>query len=170
MGLPETTPIGWWVGYKVEDADLWKGVKDGTYSMLSIGGRAKRRGPVIQKDGNTEFNNAIEHAEYQLEHDDPDDFEDNTWGYLDLITASVRTDVEDMGMRAYEFGGELLEEFAKPSRGSGLYPKGPISAPHGESIKCPNIYEALRRKGYSKRKAARISNRCAQATENCRCT
>jgi hypothetical protein len=32
---------------------------------------------------------------------------------------------------------------------------------HGPSIKCPNIYEALRKKGYSKEKAARISNsRC----------
>lgn len=32
---------------------------------------------------------------------------------------------------------------------------------HGASIKCPDIYEALRRKGYSKEKAARISNsRC----------
>lgn len=32
---------------------------------------------------------------------------------------------------------------------------------HGASIKCPSIYEALRKKGYSKEKAARISNsRC----------
>jgi hypothetical protein len=32
---------------------------------------------------------------------------------------------------------------------------------HGPSIKCPDIYEALRRKGYSKKKAAKISNsRC----------
>jgi len=29
---------------------------------------------------------------------------------------------------------------------------------HGPSIKCPEIYEALRRKGYSKTKAAKISN------------
>ncbi len=29
---------------------------------------------------------------------------------------------------------------------------------HGPSIKCPDIYEALKRKGYSKEKAARISN------------
>lgn len=29
---------------------------------------------------------------------------------------------------------------------------------HGPSIKCPAIYEALRRKGYDKTKAARISN------------
>lgn len=29
---------------------------------------------------------------------------------------------------------------------------------HGPSIKKPRVYEALRRKGYSKGKAARISN------------
>jgi hypothetical protein len=29
---------------------------------------------------------------------------------------------------------------------------------HGPSIKCPKVYEALRRKGYSKTKAAKISN------------
>jgi hypothetical protein len=36
-----------------------------------------------------------------------------------------------------------------------------LDADHGPSIKCPDIYEALIRKGYSKEKAARISNsRC----------
>jgi len=34
----------------------------------------------------------------------------------------------------------------------------PGGASPGPSIKCPNIYEALKRKGYSKEKAARISN------------
>ena len=29
---------------------------------------------------------------------------------------------------------------------------------HGKSIKKPRVYEALRRKGYSKTKAAKISN------------
>lgn len=29
---------------------------------------------------------------------------------------------------------------------------------HGKSIKYPSVYEALRRKGYSKTKAAKISN------------
>jgi len=29
---------------------------------------------------------------------------------------------------------------------------------HGKSIKNPRVYEALKRKGYSKTKAARISN------------
>lgn len=38
------------------------------------------------------------------------------------------------------------------------YPKGKVAADHGKSIKCPNVYEALRRKGMSKSKAAQISN------------
>jgi hypothetical protein len=35
---------------------------------------------------------------------------------------------------------------------------------HGKSIKAPRVYEALRRKGYSKTKAARISNAFANGT------
>lgn len=35
---------------------------------------------------------------------------------------------------------------------------------HGNSIKKPRMYEALRRKGYSKAKAARISNADANGT------
>jgi len=34
----------------------------------------------------------------------------------------------------------------------------PGGASPGPSIKCPDIYEALKRKGYSKEKAARVSN------------
>lgn len=33
---------------------------------------------------------------------------------------------------------------------------------HGPSIKRPRVYEALRRKGYSKTKSARISNAMAR--------
>ena len=43
MGIPEgTLPVGWWIGFKVLDADVWEKVKDGTYSMLSIEGEAER--------------------------------------------------------------------------------------------------------------------------------
>ena len=43
MGIPEgTLPIGWWIGFKVLDADVWEKVKDGTYSMFSIEGEAER--------------------------------------------------------------------------------------------------------------------------------
>lgn len=31
---------GWWVGFKVSDAELWKAVKAGDRGMFSIGGKA----------------------------------------------------------------------------------------------------------------------------------
>ena len=43
IGIPlGTLPVGWWIGFKVLDEDVWKKVKDGTYSMFSIEGEAKR--------------------------------------------------------------------------------------------------------------------------------
>lgn len=43
MGIPkDTLPIGWWIGFKVTDSDVWEKVKDGTYQMFSIEGEAER--------------------------------------------------------------------------------------------------------------------------------
>lgn len=42
MGLPADTPVGWWVGYKVSDEQIWKSVKDGEITGFSIHGRGKR--------------------------------------------------------------------------------------------------------------------------------
>lgn len=43
IGIPEgTLPTGWWIGFKVLDKDVWEKVKNGTYSMFSIEGEAKR--------------------------------------------------------------------------------------------------------------------------------
>lgn len=43
MGIPAgTLPVGWWIGFKVLDEDVWEKVKDGTYPMFSIEGEAKR--------------------------------------------------------------------------------------------------------------------------------
>lgn len=51
MGIPAgTLPIGWWIGFKVTDEDVWEKVKDGTYPMFSIEGEAKR---VEVEDENT---------------------------------------------------------------------------------------------------------------------
>lgn len=43
MGIPDgTLPIGWWIGFKVTDPDVWEKVKDGTYPMFSIEGVAEK--------------------------------------------------------------------------------------------------------------------------------
>ena len=43
MGIPKgTLPVGWWIGFKVLDKEVWEKVKDGTYPMFSIEGEAER--------------------------------------------------------------------------------------------------------------------------------
>ncbi len=43
MGIPEgTLPVGWWIGFKVTDQEVWEKVKDGTYPMFSVEGTAQR--------------------------------------------------------------------------------------------------------------------------------
>ena len=43
MGLPEgVLPVGWWIGFKIEDDEAWEKVKNGTYRMFSIEGKAQR--------------------------------------------------------------------------------------------------------------------------------
>lgn len=51
MGIPAgILPVGWWIGFKVTDSDVWEKVKDGTYPMFSIEGEAER---VEVEDENT---------------------------------------------------------------------------------------------------------------------
>ncbi len=43
MGLPaDALPVGHWVGFKIDDADVWAKVKSGEYPMFSIQGKAVR--------------------------------------------------------------------------------------------------------------------------------
>ena len=50
IGIPEgILPIGWWIGFKIEDDAAWEKVKNGTYRMFSIEGKANRV-PVEKAD------------------------------------------------------------------------------------------------------------------------
>jgi len=43
LGIPPgTLPVGWWIGFYVEDDDAWEKIKNGTYQMFSIEGTATR--------------------------------------------------------------------------------------------------------------------------------
>ena len=43
MGIPEgILPVAWWIGFKIEDDEAWQKVKNGTYRMFSIEGKANR--------------------------------------------------------------------------------------------------------------------------------
>lgn len=42
LGLPDDMPIGWWVGFKVNNDETWRKVKNGEVTGFSIHGRGKR--------------------------------------------------------------------------------------------------------------------------------
>lgn len=42
LGLPESTPLGWWVGFQINDDDTWNDYKTGKRTQFSIHGRGKR--------------------------------------------------------------------------------------------------------------------------------
>lgn len=49
MGIPAgTVPYGWWIGFYVDDDKTWELIKNGTYKMFSIEGRAIRE-PVANE-------------------------------------------------------------------------------------------------------------------------
>jgi hypothetical protein len=42
MGLPDSVPTGWWVGFQVQDQQVWADIKDGKRTGFSIHGHGKR--------------------------------------------------------------------------------------------------------------------------------
>lgn len=42
LGISEDYINHWFVGFRINDDAVWAKIKDGTYTMLSIGGRARR--------------------------------------------------------------------------------------------------------------------------------
>ncbi len=43
LGIPaDALPQGWWIGFKIEDDEVWEKIKSGEYSMFSIEGKAIR--------------------------------------------------------------------------------------------------------------------------------
>jgi Putative phage serine protease XkdF len=42
MGLPDSVPSGWWVGYQVRDPEVWSKIKTGERTGFSIHGKGRR--------------------------------------------------------------------------------------------------------------------------------
>jgi hypothetical protein len=55
LGIPAgTVPIGWWIGFKVNDDRVWNEVKKGGYSGFSVHGTGKRHSEEIAFEKITE--------------------------------------------------------------------------------------------------------------------
>lgn len=48
MGLPDTIPTGWWVGFQVNDDDTWAEVREGKKTEFSIHGSGVRKELVVE--------------------------------------------------------------------------------------------------------------------------
>jgi hypothetical protein len=67
MGIPEgTLPIGWWVGFKITDDNAWERVKNGTYRMFSIEGRASRE-PIEKSNKDENIVKSDQRFDYIIE-------------------------------------------------------------------------------------------------------
>jgi HK97 family phage portal protein len=96
---------------------------------------------------------------------------DSEWAEIELTAAAIATEVMENGESAYQFKAEWQE--ASEAEEASVITEERKAKPseagkHGPSIKCPDIYEALRRKGKSKKNAAQISNECNR-DKNCNC-
>lgn len=80
MGLPDgILPVGWWIGFKIEDDEAWEKVKNGTYRMFSIEGKAQRVpvekaapaeiAPTVTKADPERFDRIVEVEKFNPYHD-----------------------------------------------------------------------------------------------------
>ena len=140
MGIPDgVLPDAWWGGFQVDDEETWKNNKAGLLKMFSIAGKGKRK-EVTRKSSGGEH--AYEVAQREIEKATSlSDLTETGRAYLELTAATCRF--------------EAIE-------------KGKGADRHGPSIKCPDIYDALRREGKSKETAAKFSNECS-SKPGCNC-
>lgn len=160
---PEGRALGWWIGMECDKEsypEVWGKVKSGEYSMFSIHGSAVKnvaKGIQVEESSGEEAvsSGASLVAKSKMEvamAESWGDLSDVAKSYLTLQGSAIRTERMSKGIP------ELEEDIEKG--------KGP--SPHGPSIKCPDIYEALKREGKSKTNAAQISNEC-YSDPNCSC-
>lgn len=131
-------PYGAWLGFTVHEAGVKEKILSGEYAALSIGGFAQEK--VLQEKSADPADYVALAKASIAGASSYADLDRNARGYLDVLKAMVA--------------------FQKPAGGG--------KDRHGPSIKCPDIYEALREEGKDKETAARISNECA-GDSSCNC-
>ena len=65
IGIPPgIVPVGWWVGFKIDDKDAWERIKDGTYNMFSVEGAGVRT--PVEDDLQKSFHDNTSKTFYEL--------------------------------------------------------------------------------------------------------
>lgn len=114
IGIPEgTIPVGWWIGFYVDDDKTWELIKNGTYQMFSIEGKAIRE-PVDEPVTKSSRKSLIDRW---LEDESPFRImkENVSKSFLDIMKFNENHD--NLGRFASGSGG------AATSNGNGLSPE-----------------------------------------------
>lgn len=98
MGIPAgTLPVAWWIGFKIDDEDTWRRVKDGTYRMFSIEGKAQRE--PIEKSAYDEW---LEENMDKFSSED-EEVKFAQWKSPSGFKARSATDVDEVDMQWNEY-------------------------------------------------------------------
>lgn len=98
MGIPEgTLPVAWWIGFKIDDDDTWQRVKNGTYRMFSIEGKAERL--PVEKSAYDEW---LEENMDKFSSED-EEIEFREWKSPRGFRARTASDVDEIDMQWDEY-------------------------------------------------------------------
>ena len=90
MGTPRgTVPLGWWIGFKIEDKSTWDKVKKGEYTMFSIEGTGERE-PIEKVSHNPKAMTFDEILKFNPNHDELGRFTSGPGGASGAKTTSSK--------------------------------------------------------------------------------
>lgn len=108
MGIPEgTLPVAWWIGFKIDDNDTWQRVKNGTYRMFSIEGKAERE--EVQKAAYDEW---LEENMDKFSSEE-EEIKFREWKSPGGFRARTASDVDEIDMQWDEYKRTVLEKTQK---------------------------------------------------------
>lgn len=136
LGIPEgTVPVGWWIGFYVDDDKTWELIKNGTYQMFSIEGKAIRE-PVNEPLTKKDFD------EWQEDHPD-DDYDDD---YEEEHMNENRVAKTFSEILKYNPNHDNLGRFSSGSGGAGgnviSFPSSSSNTGNSDKWNYPGIQEA----------------------------
>ena len=105
MGIPEgTLPVAWWIGFKIDDDDTWQRVKNGTYRMFSIEGKAERE--PVEKSAYDEW---LEENMDKFSSEE-EEIKFREWRRPDGFRARTASDVDEIDMQWDEYKRTMLKK------------------------------------------------------------
>jgi hypothetical protein len=124
MGFPPDTPHGWWIGFKVNDDNVWKAVKDSKYTGFSIHGKGVRKQMAYEDIGKSDGTGMEDMRERLLEKafthaSDEREFIKNMAGIADALNEREHPEAHYFGEVVKHLIGRHEQEDHDPTKKGG---------------------------------------------------